>query len=374
MRKRFAIVTGFTLGLALTVWSHAKTFDSERHRFELVILTQGLEHPWSLAFLPDGQFLVTERPGRLRVIANGQLHPQPVAGLPDNIAAVGQGGLLDVVLHPDFAANRLVYLSYAGRGQGGLGTEVARGRLNADASRLENLEVIFRALPKSRGGRHFGSRLVFAEDYLYITLGDRGSMERAQDLNDHAGSVIRLYDDGSVPPDNPFVNQPNARPEIFTYGNRNVQGATLADTGLIWIQEHGPRGGDELNIVQAGANYGWPKVTYGIDYSGLKISDQQQAPGITDPVYYWVPSIAPSGLMAYSGDAFPNWRGNLFIGALKFQLLARLELDGQQVVHEERLISGGLGRIRDVRQGPDGLIYLLTDEPNGVLARLQPAP
>ena len=372
MAQRFAIAFG--LVLSVLSLAQAKTFESEQHRFEVAILVQGLEHPWSLAFLPAEQFLITERPGRLRLITNGQLQPEPVAGLPDNIATVGQGGLLDVVLHPEFTNNRLVYFSYAGRGDGGIGTEVARGRLDGDASRLENVEVIFRALPKSHGGRHFGSRLVFHHQYLYITLGDRGSMQRAQDLGDHAGSVIRLHHDGTLPPDNPFVNQPNARPEIFTYGNRNVQGATLqADTGHIWIQEHGPRGGDELNIVRPGANFGWPKVTYGIDYTGLKISDQQQALGISDPIHYWVPSIAPSGLMAYDGEAFPNWRGNLFVGALKFQLLARLELNGDQVVHEERLLSGELGRIRDVRQGPDGLIYLLTDAPNGVLARLQPA-
>ena len=376
MQNHILALVACLIMTTMSACTQAKTFISEKHRFEVVTVAQGLEHPWSLAFLPDGTLLVTERPGRLRVINKGQLRPQAVTGLPGNIAAVGQGGLLDVALHPAFASNRLLYFSYAGHSEGGIGTEVARARLSPAASRLENLEVIFRALPKSRGGRHFGSRLVFGtDDYLYITLGDRGDMWRAQDLNDHAGSVIRLNDDGSVPASNPFVQQAAARPEIFTYGNRNMQGATLQpDTGLIWIQEHGPRGGDELNIVQAGANYGWPKVTYGINYSGTKLSDLQQAPGITDPIYYWDPSIAPSGLMFYSADQFPGWRGNLFVGALKFQLLVRLELDGQRVVHEERLLSNEFGRIRDVRQGPDGLIYLLNDSSDGQVLRLQPAP
>ena len=376
MQNHILALVACLIMTTMSACTQAKTFISEKHRFEVVTVAQGLEHPWSLAFLPDGTLLVTERPGRLRVINEGQLRPQAVTGLPGNIAAVGQGGLLDVALHPAFASNRLLYFSYAGYGEGGIGTEVARARLSPAASRLENLEVIFRALPKSRGGRHFGSRLVFGtDDYLYITLGDRGDMWRAQDLNDHAGSVIRLNDDGSVPASNPFVQQAAARPEIFTYGNRNMQGATLQpDTGLIWIQEHGPRGGDELNIVQAGANYGWPKVTYGINYSGTKLSDLQQAPGITDPIYYWDPSIAPSGLMFYSADQFPGWRGNLFVGALKFQLLVRLELDGQRVVHEERLLSNEFGRIRDVRQGPDGLIYLLNDSSDGQVLRLQPVP
>lgn len=376
MQNHILALVACLIMTTMSACTQAKTFISEKHRFEVVTVAQGLEHPWSLAFLPDGTLLVTERPGRLRVINKGQLRPQAVTGLPGNIAAVGQGGLLDVALHPAFASNRLLYFSYAGHGEGGIGTEVARARLSPAASRLENLEVIFRALPKSRGGRHFGSRLVFGtDDYLYITLGDRGDMWRAQDLNDHAGSVIRLNDDGSVPASNPFVQQAAARPEIFTYGNRNMQGATLQpDTGLIWIQEHGPRGGDELNIVQAGANYGWPKVTYGINYNGTKLSDLQQAPGITDPIYYWDPSIAPSGLMFYSADQFPGWRGNLFVGALKFQLLVRLELDGQHVVHEERLLNNEFGRIRDVRQGPDGLIYLLNDSSDGQVLRLQPAP
>jgi glucose/arabinose dehydrogenase len=367
--------------VSLTACSQAQTIqspalvESEQHRIEAVPLVQGLEHPWSLAFLPDDKILVTERPGRLRVINKGKLRAQPVAGLPDSIAAAGQGGLLDVALHPDFANNRLVYFSFAAQGADGIGTEVGRGQLNADATELDNVEIIFRALPKSSGGRHFGSRLVFAEEYLYITLGDRGDRPRAQNLNDHAGSVIRLHPDGSIPRDNPFVNQPNTQPEIFTYGNRNVQGATLqTDTGRIWIQEHGPRGGDELNILQAGANYGWPIATYGKNYSGTTITDQQQAPDITGPIHYWDPSIAPSGLAFYTGDAFPKWQGNLFVGALKFQLLVRLELDGEKVIHEERLFEGLLGRIRDVRQGPDGLLYLLTDAADGMLMRLQPAP
>jgi glucose/arabinose dehydrogenase len=281
--------------------------------------------------------------------------------------------LLDVALHPGFDVNRLVYFSYAGSGNGGWGTEVARGRLEGMA--LQDVEVIFRALPKSRGGgRHFGSRLLFAPDgTLYVTLGERGSRDRAQDLGDHAGSVIRLTDDGGVPKDNPFVTVPGARPEIFTYGNRNIQGVALQpESNLIWMHEHGPRGGDEVNIVGAGRNYGWPVITYGIEYNGLSITDETARPGMEQPIHYWVPSIAPSGMMFYSGDQFPGWRGDLFVGALKAQLLVRLEIEGNRVVAEERMLSGRWGRIRDVRQGPDGFIYLLTDEPDGALLRLEP--
>jgi glucose/arabinose dehydrogenase len=350
----------------------AEVYDSQQQRFRVVPVVQGLENPWGMSFLPDGSMLVSERPGRLRIIKEGRLMPEPVAGLPANLAVIGQGGLLDVALHPGFDVNRLVYFSYAGSGNGGWGTEVARGRLEGTA--LQDVEVIFRALPKSQGGRHFGSRLLFAPDgTLYVTLGERGSRDRAQDLGDHAGSVIRLTDDGGVPKDNPFVTVPGARPEIFTYGHRNIQGVALQpESNLIWMHEHGPRGGDEVNIVGAGRNYGWPVITYGIEYSGLSITDETARPGMEQPVHYWVPSIAPSGMMFYSGDKFPAWRGDLFVGALKAQLLVRLEIEGNRVVAEERMLSGRWGRIRDVRQGPDGFIYLLTDEPDGALLRLEP--
>ena len=348
-------------------------FASERERFRVVTLVRGLEHPWSLAFLPDGDMLVTERPGRLLRIDAHDHSIHPVAGLPP-IATVGQGGLLDVVLHPRFESNRQIYFSFAASGEGGEGTEVARARLEDDT--LSDVEIIFRALPKSEGGRHFGSRLLFTPDgHLLITLGERGDRPRAQDLGDHAGSIIRVNDDGSVPDDNPFVDQAGAKPEIFTYGNRNVQGIALdPDSGRVWAHEHGPQGGDEVNLIESGRNYGWPVITYGRNYViGTKIGEGTHKEGMEQPRHQWTPSIAPSGMTFYTGDAFPAWRGNLFVGALKYRLVARLELDGTDVIHEERLIEDVLGRIRDVRTGPDGYIYLLTDHDDGVLARLEPA-
>lgn len=348
-------------------------FDSEEGRFKLVVLIEGLDHPWGLAFLPRGRLLVTERSGRLRLIQDGRLDARPIEGLPV-VSSYGQGGLLDVALHPQFERNRLVYLSYAAAGPGGFGTEVARGRLVEH--RLEDVEVIFRALPKFDGGRHFGSRLVFGSDnLLYISLGDRGYRPNGQDLSTHPGSIIRVHDDGSVPNDNPFVGKSGARPEIFSYGNRNVQGMTIRkNTGELWAHEHGPQGGDEVNIVRAGTNYGWPTITYGRNYGiGTRIGEGTQKEGMAQPVLQWTPSIAPSGMAFYDGDRFPGWKGNLFVGSLKFEYLARLELDGDGVVHQERLIEGALGRIRDVRQGPDGFIYLLTDEGSGILARIEPA-
>jgi glucose/arabinose dehydrogenase len=348
-------------------------FDSERQRFRIVTLVRGLDHPWGLAFLPDGDFLVTERPGRLLRVDGATLQRRTIGGLPA-IAAVGQGGLLDVTLHPEFASNGLVYLSFTGADEDGVGTEVARGRLAGDA--LEEVEVIFRALPKSRGGRHFGSRLLFdANGRLLITLGERGDRPRAQDIGDHAGSVIRINDDGSVPADNPFVTTAGARPEIYTYGNRNVQGIALdPGSGRIWAHEHGPQGGDEVNILVSGRNYGWPVITYGRNYVlGTKIGEGTHKQGMEQPLHYWTPSIAPSGMTLYTGDKFPAWRGNLFVGALKYRLLVRLEMRDKEIVHEERMLEDVLGRIRDVRTGPDGYIYVLTDHDDGVLARLEPA-
>ena len=346
---------------------------SERARFRVEPLVGGLEHPWSLAFLPDGRMLVTERPGRLRLItADGRLQPHPIGGLPA-IAASGQGGLLDVVPHPDFARNRWIYFSYVEAGAGGIGTAVARGRLEGDA--LLATEVLFRLLPKSRTARHFGSRLVFDRaGHLFVTLGDRGDRPRAQDLGDHAGSVIRLGDDGRIPSDNPFVRQPGTRPEIFSFGHRNIQGAALHPvTGRLWTHEHGPQGGDEINIPRAGVNHGWPIITYGVNYGiGTQIGEGTTKPGMGQPVYYWVPSIAPSGMAFYDGAAFPGWQGNLFVGSLKFRQLVRLEIEGERVVHEERLLEDAVGRIRDVRQGPDGLLYLLSDAADGQLVRLVP--
>ncbi len=351
----------------------AQTIKSDEHEFRVVKLAEGLAYPWGLAFLPDGRMLVTERQGRLRIVRDGKLEQQPVAGLPQ-IAVHGQGGLLDVALHPQFAQNNLVYWSYAAGGSDGVGTEVARGRLAG--SRVEDVQVIFRQQPKGGSGNHFGSRLVFDRSgMLYITLGDRGEKDRAQAPGDHAGSVIRLHDDGRVPADNPFVGKAGWKPEKFTLGNRNMQGAALhPETGLLWAHEHGPQGGDEINVIRAGTNYGWPVITYGVNYgSGTRIGEGAAKPGMAQPLHYWVPSIAPSGMAFYSGEKFPRWRGNLFVGALKDQMLVRLKLDGEKVVREERLLKGMLGRIRDVRSGPDGYIYLLTDEARGVLARLEPA-
>lgn len=346
-------------------------FDSSQHRFRLVKILDGLEHPWGLAFLPDGSMLVTERPGRLRRIKQGRPDPAPVAGVPQ-VYASGQGGLLDVVPHPRFDENHLIYLSYASPGTGGGATAVARGRLVGN--RLEDVEEIYVALPRTRGSRHFGSRLVFSDGHLYITAGERGDPDRAQALGDPAGSVIRLHEDGRIPVDNPFVDQAGVTPEIYTYGNRNPQGmAKDPVTGEIYLVEHGPKGGDELNLIESGVNYGWPVITYGLSYSGFKIGEGTHKAGMAQPVHYWTPSISPSGLMIYDGDAFPNWRGSFFIGALSARLLDRLEIQDGKVAVEEYLLEDWGRRIRDVRQGPDGLIYLLTDARNGMLLRLEPS-
>jgi len=372
-RRAARVLLGATIALCAPA-IHPQPVKSQEHDFRVVKLVEGLEYPWGLAFLPDGRMLVTERPGRLRIIGkDGALEPKPVAGLPQ-IAAYGQGGLLDVALHPRFNENSMVYLSYAARGEGGAGTEVARGRLSGN--QLEDVQVVFRQQPKGSAGRHFGSRLVFdRQGYLYITLGDRGEQARAQKPDDHAGSVIRLHDDGRVPQDNPFVGKPGWKPEKFTLGNRNIQGAALhPQTGILWTHEHGPQGGDEVNVIRPGANYGWPVITYGVNYGiGTKIGEGTHKSGMAQPLHYWVPSIAPSGMAFYAGDRFPRWRGDLFVGALRDEMLVRLKLDGEKVVREERMLKNTLGRIRDVRNGPDGYLYLLTDESRGVLARLEPA-
>jgi glucose/arabinose dehydrogenase len=351
------------------------TFDSQRHRFRVVTVASGLEHPWALAFLPDGgRMLVTERPGRLRIVEPDGRLSAPLGGVP-RVAAEGQGGLLDVALAPDFAQSRTIFLTYSEPGPSGtIGTAAARARLG-EAS-IEGVAVIFRQEPKLTGGLHFGSRIVFARDgTLFITTGERGHREYAQDLSRLQGKVIRIRPDGSVPPDNPFLKRAGARPEIWSYGHRNIQGAALhPETGALWTVEHGARGGDELNVPQPGRNYGWPVITYGRDYSGERIGEGTARPGMEQPVHYWDPSIAPSGLLFYTGDKFPGWRGNLFVGALAFELVARLQLDRERVVVEERLLRGFGDRIRDVRQGPDGYIYLLTDEADGRILRLEPLP
>src|SRR5262245_40686124 len=287
---RFALIA-----LLLPAFAAAQEVRTDEHSFRIVKVVEGLDHPWSVAFLPDGRMLITERPGRLRSVTGGKLDPQPIAGLPE-VTPHGQGGLHDVVLHPQFASNSLVYLAYAARGADGYGTELARGELKGN--RLENVRVLFRQSPKGSAGQHFGGRIVFDRaGFLYLTLGDRGEMARAQKPDDHAGSVIRLHDDGRVPADNPFVGKPPWKPEKFDLGHRNQQGAALhPETGVLWTHEHGPQGGDEVNIMRAGANYGWPVITYGVNYGiGTKIGEGTSKPGMEQPIHYWVPSIAPSG-------------------------------------------------------------------------------
>ena len=344
---------------------------SAKHVFQVNKVLDGLENPWSMAFLPDGRMLITERAGRLRLVTKSfQLHPTPIAGLP-KIKAAGQGGLFDVAIHPDYAANGWIYWAYNEPGAGGWGTALARGKLQG--TQMTSVEVLFSMRPKSRKNQHFGGRIVFdTGGFVYLTLGDRGDRDRAQKMDDHAGSVIRLHDDGRVPEDNPFVKLKGALPEKWTLGNRNIQGAALhPQTGKLWTHEHGPQGGDEVNLMSAGKNYGWPVVTHGANYGlGTKIGEGQTKAGMAQALKIWVPSIAPSGMAFVNSQEFPEWSGNLLVGSLRAQTLVRLELDGDAVVGEERLLVGQIGRIRDVRVAEDGLIYLLTDAPNGALFQL----
>jgi glucose/arabinose dehydrogenase len=375
VRLRWLSSAALSAGLLTLLSFPAAAADSLTRdgRFTLTAVSEELENPWGLAFLPDGRLLVTERPGRLRVVSTDGRLSEPLANVPQ-VYHRGQGGLLDVALDPDFASNRTVYLSYAEPGEDGAGTAVARARLS-DAG-LSDLAVIFRQQPKVDGRSHFGSRLVFAPDgTLFVTLGDRFAYrEEAQNLANHFGKVVRINRDGSVPPDNPFVGRDGAKPEIWSYGHRNVQGATLDPaTGRLWTAEHGARGGDEINRPEAGRNYGWPVITYGVDYSGARIGEGTAKPGMEQPVHYWDPSIAPSGMTFYTGDAFPDWRGDLFVGSLKFGYVARLDVEDGRIVGEERLIEDLDQRIRDVRQGPDGNLYLLTDEDEGAVLKLAPA-
>ena len=349
---------------------------SEQGTLEVWQVAKGLEHPWALAFLPDrGGMLVTERPGNLRVVDYDGKLSAPINGVP-KVWAKGQGGLLDVVLSPDFKQDRTVYLSYAEGGGAGdkAGTAVGRGQLSEDLKTLKDFKVIFRQEPKLSVGNHFGSRLVFDRDgYLFITLGENNDRPTAQDLDKLQGKVVRIYPDGKVPDDNPFVGQSGVRPEIWSYGQRNPQGAALNPwTGVLWENEHGPRGGDEINIIERGKNYGWPLATHGINYSGQPIpeADGKTAEGAVAPHHVWEKSPGLSGMAFYDADRFKAWQHNVFIGALVSQELIRLQVDGDKVVHEERLLGELNKRIRDVRQGPDGYLYVLTDEDDGGLYKV----
>ena len=372
--KRALLVLAVTSLLALTPPAMAER--SELGELQLTEVVGGLEHPWALAFLPEGQgYLISERPGRLRLLdAQGRLHP-PLGGVPA-VFARGQGGLLDIALSPGFATDRLVYLSYAEADDEGqrAGTAVGRGRLKEDLSALEGFRVIFRQLPKLSEGIHFGSRMAFGADgQLYVSLGENNQRATAQQLDKLQGKLVRLQPGGGVPADNPFVGREGVRPEIWSYGHRNPQGLALNPwSGRLWLHEHGPRGGDEINIPKAGRNYGWPKATHGINYSFLPIPEAEGATvaGTEPPHHVWEKSPAISGMAFYSAERFPAWQHSLFIGALAGQALIRLQLQGDQVVHEERLLQDRGWRIRDVRQGPDGFLYLLTDAPDGKLVRL----
>ena len=342
-------------------------------KITVTAVASGLSHPWSLAFLPDGRMLVTERPGRLRYVTREGALSDPITGVPE-VYAEGQGGLLDVILDPAFEKNSTIYISYAEPAAGDTnGTAVARARL--DGGRLTDLKVIFRQQPKVASKNHFGSRLVFARDgNLFVTTGERNSERaKAQDLTTDLGKILRITPDGGVPPDNPFVGRKDALPEIWSYGHRNSQGATLnPDTGQLWAIEHGPRGGDEINIPAAGKNYGWPIITYGREYSGPAIGEGTAKAGMEQPIHYWVPSIAPSGMTFHDGRGFPGWKRQLFVGALAAQQLVRLEVTPEGKVNKEERYAIGK-RVRDVREGPDGALYLVTDEDAGEILRVVPA-
>ena len=367
----------FSIGLGalllLPLPASASVFETEDAIVHAEILARGLENPWALAFLPDGAAIVTERPGRMRILSGGRLSA-PLSGVP-RVAASGQGGLLDIAIAPDFEQSNRVYFTFSEPSQGGAGTAVARATLvrDGDGGRLENVEAIFSMSIKSSARQHFGSRLAFHPDgTLFVTTGDRGKADRAQDMNDHAGAVLRINPYGTIPADNPSPDGSAHLPEIWSKGHRNIQGAVYDPiTGALWTTEHGARGGDELNRPQAGLNYGWPVISYGRHYTGGRIGIGTRAEGYEQPVMYWDPSIAPSGLAVYEGDMFPAWRGDFLSGALAYQLVARIKRDDAgAVIGEERMFERQFGRIRDVRVAPDGSVWLVTDEANGAVIRL----
>jgi aldose sugar dehydrogenase len=348
----------------------ARTIDTQAGPVRVEVVARGLANPWGIAPLPDGTLLVTERAGRLRLVQPDGRLSEPLRGVPE-VVARGQGGLLDVVLDPAFASNRRIYLTYSEPGEGGAGTAVARARLGDGG--LDDVRVIFRQLPKATDARHFGSRLAFGADgHLFVTLGDRMLLDQAQDLSGHIGKVVRIDADGRVPTDNPFAGRPGARPEVWSFGHRNPQGAAVHPrTGALWIHEFGPRGGDEINVPEPGRNYGWPLVSWGDHYSGQPIAKPPTRPELAQDIRHWVPAISPSGMAFYTGDRFRAWRDNLLIGGLGTRGIVRLTLDGTRVTGEERIALGA--RIRDVRQGRNGEVYALTDEGDGAILRLVPA-
>ena len=370
--RRAALASGLLALLASpTLAAAQEAFASSAGPLRVETVAEGLEHPWAMAFLPDGRLLVTERPGALRIVDRGRVSA-PLDGIPE-VWEAGQGGLLDVALARDFAQSGVLFLSYAEPAEGGARTAVARARLAGD--RLEDVTVIHRQSPTLQGGRHFGSRIVPAADgTLFVTLGDRGWDAGAQDLTSGLGKVIRIGADGSIPPDNPFAQGGEGAPELWSWGHRNPQGAALDAQGRLWTVEHGARGGDEINRPEPGVNHGWPVISYGRHYSGAKIGEGTEKEGMAQPLFVWDPSIAPSGLTVYEGELFPDWRGDLFTGGLRAELLARVEMgpDGP-TGREERLFDGEFGRIRDVRTGPDGALWFLTDEDPGAVFRVTPA-
>lgn len=374
--KTITMASILALGAPIPAYAQSQVFETDAVHIEAETVTDDLENPWGLDFLPGGDVIVTERPGRLRILSGGTLS-EPVSGVPE-VAARGQGGLLDVAAAPDFATSNLIFLSFSEPGEGGAGTAIARAKLVRDGGnpRLEDLKIIFSMSKKTGTSHHFGSRLVFRPDgTLFFTTGDRGQGARAQDMNDHAGAVLRINTDGSIPADNPSPDGSKHLPEIWSKGHRNPQGAVFDPLvgGLLTV-EHGARGGDEINNPEAGNNYGWPVISYGVDYSGAKIGVGTEAQGYEQPLHYWDPSIAPSGLAVYQGTMFPEWNGDLLVGALKFQLMARIDRDASgRTTGEERLFENEFGRIRDINVAPDGSIWLLTDEDPGAIIRLSRA-
>ena len=370
-----AILLAVSFLIATGTRGEEPAFDSSAGELEVRTIARGLVNPWALTFLPDGTMLVTERPGRMRLVsAEGQVSP-PLKGVPD-VWASGQGGLHDVVTDKSFAQNRTIYFCYAERTAGGGRTTAARAKLSDDNGRLDEVKIIFRQQGPLSSGNHYGCRIAQADDgNLFVALGDHFThRDQAQNLGNHLGKLIRITPDGSVPAGNPFAGRADAKPEIWSYGHRNMQGAAVNPaSGKLWIHEHGPRGGDEVNVVGKGKNYGWPVIGYGIDYSGAKIHESTAKDGMEQPLKYWVPSIAPSGMAFYTGKLFPKWNGSLFTGALRGAMLVRLTLNGNAVTSEERLLQNLHERIRDVRQGPDGALWLLTDSSNGRVLRVAPA-